>query len=815
MTAPSTSSATAPLSKELFKVLLVDYSLVNACLPLRWFALALLLLLTGPHPPDGYAADPSLGTVLPRGIPRGATAEISFHGSNLADSIDVFFHDEEIQFVTGSVVDANQYKCIVAVSPEARLGTHAVRVRTRSGLSNLWLVSVGELKEIHETEPNSDFESAQPVEYGTTVNGTVDYEDVDMVRVPAVPGDRIAVEVEALRLGHILFDPKLRLFGPEGHERISSDDVPMFRQDAGFVYVAQETGEHRIAVSESAYGGGDAYRYRLHVGKFPRPLALIPWGAVPGTTQEIEFRGDPGLGRRVVTIPPGAPGSTIYLPITNDLGSAPTPVKFRLADRPSTVEIEPNNAREQASVSSFPGPFDGSLGEPGDQDWFQFTTLPNQSLDVRVWGRELGSPIDPVLRVLGPDGGELLNNDDAVGVDSAGRVTFSATGPYTIQVRDHLDQGGDLYAYRVELLPVQPSLALTLLENKPAKAAVPQGGRTLLLLSATRSEFGGPLTFRFDQVPQGVQIDARDMSDGESIIPVLISAATNAAVCGAGVDMLASPPGEGAMHVGRLDQEVVLVYGQNETVFWTERVNRLALAVTDPAPFDVVARQPNVPVVRNGAIDLQLTAMRQPGFDSDIDFRIPWVPSGVSAGTARIPAGATQATIHLDISSGAALGDWKISVAATSAGYSIATPFINLRIADPWLAFEVVPMETEKGKNAEITVRVTQSHPFEGPAQLELLNLPGGTSTTAKEIRSGSTELRFPITVAPDAPVGKFEGLFARTIVSATGETILHQSGSGVLSIFEPLPAEVAQQAPPPEEPKPDQPKRKTRFPNS
>ena len=57
-----------------------------------------------------------------------------------------------------------------------------------------------------ETEPNSDAARAQAVALGTTVNGVAQYEDVDYFAVDLAAGQKLAAEVEAIRLGQQLFD---------------------------------------------------------------------------------------------------------------------------------------------------------------------------------------------------------------------------------------------------------------------------------------------------------------------------------------------------------------------------------------------------------------------------------------------------------------------------------------------------------------------------------------------------------------------------------------------------------------------------------
>ena len=56
---------------------------------------------------------------------------------------------------------------------------------------------------------------------------------------------------------------------------------------------------------------------------------------------------------------------------------------------------------------------------------------------------------------------------------------------------------------------------------------------------------------------------------------------------------------------GHLQQDVVLIRGQNQIPFWTESVPRLATAVTDESPFSVEIVEPKVPIVHGGQMSLK------------------------------------------------------------------------------------------------------------------------------------------------------------------------------------------------------------------
>src|SRR5205807_4586051 len=176
--------------------------------------------------------------------------------------------------------------------------------RTESGVSELRTFWVGALPVVAEKEPNSDFASPQKIPRNVTVVGTIDYEDVDYFSVELKKGQRLSVEIEGMRLANTLFDPYVAILDRKRFELAASDDAPLLGQDAVASIVVPEDGSYVIQVRESAYGGNGACAYRLHVGTFPRPLAVVPAGGKFGDEVEVRFLGDPtGEMKQKVKLP--------------------------------------------------------------------------------------------------------------------------------------------------------------------------------------------------------------------------------------------------------------------------------------------------------------------------------------------------------------------------------------------------------------------------------------------------------------------------------------------------------------------------------
>src|SRR5207244_2045341 len=164
------------------------------------------------------------------------------------------------------------------IAPDAELGEHALRVRCKTGVSELRTFFVGALPVVAEKEPNSDFAAPQKIPLNVTVTGVIDNEDVDYFAVDLKKGQRLSVEIEGMRLGTTLFDPYIAILDSKRFELATSDDAPLLGQDSVVSVIIPADGTYVIQVRESAYGGNGACMYRLQVGTFPRPTAVVPAG---------------------------------------------------------------------------------------------------------------------------------------------------------------------------------------------------------------------------------------------------------------------------------------------------------------------------------------------------------------------------------------------------------------------------------------------------------------------------------------------------------------------------------------------------------
>jgi hypothetical protein len=120
----------------------------------------------------------------------------------LTDAQEILFYTPGFSVTKFQVVNDNQVKATIKIAPDCRLGEHAMRIRSATGISELSTFWVGALPTIDEKEPNSDFTAPQKIPLNVTVLGVVDNEDVDYFAVQAKKGQRLSAEIEGMRLAN-------------------------------------------------------------------------------------------------------------------------------------------------------------------------------------------------------------------------------------------------------------------------------------------------------------------------------------------------------------------------------------------------------------------------------------------------------------------------------------------------------------------------------------------------------------------------------------------------------------------------------------
>ena len=750
------------------------------------------------------ASSPSLGSITPRGGQRGTEMVLTLSGARLADAQEVLFYSPGFSVSKLEVVNTNQVKVTVKIAADCRPGEHAMRLRTKSGISELRTFWVGALPIVQEKEPNSDFDKPQKIPLNVTVEGVVQNEDVDYYAVDLKKGQRLSVEIEAMRLGVTFFDPYIAILDSKRFELATSDDSPLNKQDGIAAIVAPADGTYVIQVRESAYGGNGACVYRLHVGTFPRPLAVVPAGGKAGEEVEVRFLGDPGGEIKQKIKLPAKPTDKFGVYAQDASGISPSPLPFRVSEHGNVVEVEPNDTHETATPAELPLALNGVIEKPGDIDHFRFKAKKGQVYDVHCYARRLGSPLDPVMVLSVFKGGAIAANDDAIGPDSYFRVTIPADGEYVLSVTDHLKKGGPTYAYRVEFTPVRATTTVTipkvaLFSQERQTIAVPRGNRFATLLSAGRGNFGGDVVFGAQGLPKGVTLHAETLPANLDVMAVVFEADAAAPVGGTLARLTALHADPKQKIESRFNQLVELVTGgPGQSVYWRQEVDRAAVAVTEEVPFKISIVEPKAPLVQNGSMNLRIVAERKAGFTAPITILPLFNPPGVSSATAvTIPAGKNETVLPMNASGGAQARKWKTAVLATATVGDgpvwVSSQLATIEVATPFVAFNMERIASEQGKDIELFCKVQHNRPFEGKAKVRLLGLPTKVTAPEVEITKDTKELSFKVTVDKTSPAGQHRNLFCQVVLTSSGEPVVMNAGYSELRIDRPLPPKVGQ----------------------
>ncbi len=483
------------------------------------------------------ATEPIISSLLPRGGQAGSVLEIVITGQRLTDSEEIFFYTDGISADDIIVEKGRKLTATFTIAEEAKIGQHELRLRTKQGISRLYTFWVGPYPNVDEKEPNSSFDEAQTIPMNVTVNGVAENEDVDYFEINAPQGQRISAEIEAIRLSGPLFDPYIAILDENRFEIATSDDSELLLQDSTTSVIAPKTGKYYIEVRESSYRGNRSYRYRVHIGSFPRPLVVTPAGGEAGKPTEFTFLGDPkGPIKKTITLPDDGRDILAYHHEENGLRT-PSPNNIRISRFPSIPEAEPNNSHSVATKtdSSIPLAFDGVIQEDGDIDCFRFQAKKGDRYYIKAHARSVASPLDPVLNLYYGNGKSIRGNDDANnGPDSLITQTFPKDGEYILRISDHLGRGSPLHAYRIETekLEAEITASIPMFSNRDSQTRkmipVPQGNFAATSFTITRRNFSGDLSFVAKNLPEGVTMVAPQIPSNFNSVPILFSAKADA-----------------------------------------------------------------------------------------------------------------------------------------------------------------------------------------------------------------------------------------------------------------------------------------------
>lgn len=754
------------------------------------------------------AASPRLHRILPGGIERGAVGQLVFHGERLEGAEEILFYDAGFEVLRLEGSDES-VTATIRVADDCRLGEHVAHLRTRNGVSEFRPFYVEPLPQLMELEPNNSLGTAQPVALNTTLAGQLTKGDADVFVIEAQAGDHLKAEVLAMRLGNVMLDTYVAILDSTGRRLASSSGHPFSLQDGIVSVPVPKDGKYLVKIREVDHGGGKQCNYRLHVGSFPRPVAIFPPGGKMGEKHTVRFLGDPA----------GSYEQTLTLPATFDRNyglsglrdgkAAPTPIPFRLSAHRNALEVEPNNKLAQATPVQLPDAFCGIIENRGDQDCFRFAAQAGEHFDIECYARRVRSPLDSVMELYDAAGDRIYENDDGAKVtenddaeprapDSHFRVKIPADGLYTLRVRDRLGRGGPSYVYRVEFNPVQPWMLVRLPRVEDPNGLygqyrqqifVARGNYFAALVRARFKDFQGRLVLEMPDLPEGVTMETMTIPAGTNAFPVVFHAHEDAKISGKLVAMRGRHADREKNITGGFYSFADLMHGKPEQArLKTKIVERVPVVVTERVPFRLRLQAPEVPLVRDGKMELRVEVERDPGFEEEIFLKMPFLPPGVATSSGeRVAAGQKEAVFTLTAHPKITPRDWMIYVLG-SAGkennlFWASTPLVPLRVDKQFVLADLQQARGRQGAKVSLPCRLSPVTPFQGVARARLKGLPSGVTAEDVSFRAADKQVVFELALGPQSPVGKHATLECEVEVPGETESIVARAGRGELRI--------------------------------
>ncbi|NOU36142.1 MAG: hypothetical protein HOO88_05190 [Kiritimatiellaceae bacterium] len=419
----------------------------------------------------------------------------------------------------------------------ASSGVHELRVITTNGLSNPLMFEVGQMPEISEKEPNDKMVSAEKLPgFPILVNGQIMPGDTDRFRFSAKQGQTLVFRAAARALVPYLadavpgwFQAVLTLSDAQGNE-IAYDDDYRFDPDPVLICAIPKDGDYVLSIRDSIFRGREDFVYRISIGETPFIDRIFPLGATENSQVAVSLYGVNLPAEKMVLKPSGDDQGVKLIHVGKGKMVSNNRI-FSVSPLPDRLETEPNNQFSEAVAVTNDIIINGTVGKPGDQDWFRFHGREGEKKTIEVSARRLGSPLDARLILLNEKQEVLAMNDDAED-KGEGLLTHHAdaridtklpqTGTYFVRLDDLQGKGGDEYAYRLMIGKEQPDFQLRIV---PASLCVPRNGAAIATVHAIRyGGFAGEIRLSVVDAPLGIEIQRAVIPEGANIARIVIAA---------------------------------------------------------------------------------------------------------------------------------------------------------------------------------------------------------------------------------------------------------------------------------------------------
>jgi len=422
------------------------------------------------HPLAALAAPPAVTGLFPAGVQVGQSAKVILRGTVGDPAPQVWCSRPGVTLTPGE----KPAEWTLTAAGDAFPGVAWIRFHNAEGASDLRPVYVGTLAEVIEAEPNNTAAQAQKIEtLPVVVNGVLHKGgELDGFAVLLEAGQTLTASLEAHRGLGSPMDGVLQMVTPDGFVVAQNDDDRGF--DPQLSFTAPRPGTYIVRVfafpsdpnSTINYAGAETYLYRLTlatgpVADHPVPLAI---GESVSPPAALQLAGT-NLPAEGASATPVLLDGEVFLP----MALPATFLAHRLPVVPHGLSVEaaqPDAAMPQSLA--LPACLTGHVAHAGEVDTYRFTGEKGKTVRFSVEARRFDSPLDPLLRLRGPDGKVLKEQDDEgrKSFDIELGHTLPADGEYRIEVADRFRGGGPRFAYLLTVDIPGPDFRLTAEANR-------------------------------------------------------------------------------------------------------------------------------------------------------------------------------------------------------------------------------------------------------------------------------------------------------------------------------------------------------------
>ena len=517
------------------------------------FSLSFTLSFIPNFVPSAFGAAPVLERLEPRGAQRGSAVKLTLSGIGLTSDAEILTTlPAGITHLTAPKEEGRagrEIPFLLEIGAEAPIDSFPIRVRTKSGLSNILLFTVGAFPESVEEESVAEIEdplndspdTAQAVETPVVVNGTVSPSDRDLYRLRAKKGERLVIEVEARRIGSAL-DPALRVTDSAGNVIARNEDAPGIGVDSRVDVRFPDGGDYYVEVRDTKFGALVENFYRLKIGDFSYAEGIFPLGARRGEPAEFEAFGG-NLGKPVKIrrdaspdVRPGEDGSredpsphdrsvaghTNWISVAVPGKPGALPLRMPVGSDPEVREAM-NGKLGKLTAGTM---INGRISNPGEVDRYRLSVAPGESWRFDLKAASIGlSPLFGLLTIHDGEGNKLASAGDLPGKGTRYEVFTTSgeagTDPFLaltvpdgarelrITVEDLVGRGGPEYGYRLLAKKEPADFELTM---ATPYLNIPRQGTAQLLVTVSRRGYQGAIEVDIPNLPDDIILGGGNVS---------------------------------------------------------------------------------------------------------------------------------------------------------------------------------------------------------------------------------------------------------------------------------------------------------------